>query len=84
MRLFEDIQHWTMTNILIGWFVAFLLHKKLNVPYHIKKVFGWSLTRYKAFPDCYSCFTFWITLAITFEPMSAIAAYLISIIIEKE
>lgn len=84
MKLLEDIQHLTWNSVLIGWFVAFILHKKLNVPYHIKMLFGWSLTRYRAFPDCYSCFTFWTTLLITFEPMSAIAAYLISIIIEKE
>jgi hypothetical protein len=85
MKLLGDILCLTWIELaLIGWFIAFILHKKLNVPYLIKREFRWSLTKYRTFPDCYSCFTFWITLLVTFDPMSAIAAYLISIIIEKE
>jgi hypothetical protein len=84
MKLLNVIENWTLNDVLLGWFVAWMLHKQLNFPYHLKKMLGWSITRYRKFPDCYSCFTFWITLIITFEPMAAIAAYLISIIIEKE
>lgn len=85
MRLLEDIQNWTWIELaLIGWFIAFILHNKVNVPYLIKRALKWKLTKYRAFPDCYSCFTFWTTLLITFDPMAAIAAYLIAIIIEKQ
>ena len=84
MKLLNDIQTWTVNDVLIGWFVAFIVHQQLNIAYRIKRLFKWSITRYRKFPDCYPCFTFWTTLIITFEPISAIAAYLIAVIIDRK
>ncbi len=84
MRLLEGIQSWTINDVLIGWFVAFIIHQQFNVAYLIKRAFKMPVTVYRKFPDCYPCFTFWTTLIITFEPMAAILAYLIAILIERK
>ena len=84
MKLLEDIQNWTINDVLIGWFVAFIVHQQMNIAYRIKRLLKMSVTKYSKFPDCYPCFTFWTTLIITFEPMAAILAYLISIIIDRK
>lgn len=84
MKFLEDIQNWTATEILIGWFVGFILHQSFNAPYRIKNLLGMSQTRYSKFPDCYPCFTFWITLIVTLSPIAAIGAFLIAQILDRK
>lgn len=77
------MEQWII-NALIGWFIGFVLHQKLSLPYHFKRVFNIHVTRNIKLLDCYPCFTFWVTIILTFNPLSAILAYLISLIISKK
>lgn len=68
---------------LLGWFIAFIIHKEFNISYRIKRLFKIHPTRYVKLIDCFPCITFWVTLAISLIPLTAIGAYLISIFTDR-
>jgi len=84
MKLEYVIQNWSATEILIGWFVGFIIHQEFNISYIIKRFFKIRVTKRIKLIDCYPCFTFWVALVVTLSPVSAIGAYLIAILIDKK
>lgn len=69
--------------VLIGWFVAFILHQELNAPLYVKRLLRLRISKYYKVIDCYPCVTIWTTLALTWSPLASIGAYLIAVIIDK-
>ena len=74
----------TFTLALVGWITAFIIHQEFNMPYRIKRMLKIVPTTYVKILDCYPCFAFWITLAISFEPCTAILVYGLSILTERK
>lgn len=84
MRYTDAILNSILIDTLIGWFAGFIIHQELNFSYRVKRLFKLRVTKYVKLLDCYPCFTFWVALAITLNPISAIGAYLIAQILDKK
>jgi len=69
--------------VLIGWFVSYILHQELNLPYLIRRLFKMSMTKYVKLIDCYPCVSFWITFGLTWSPLASIGVYLIAVLIDR-
>lgn len=69
--------------VVIGWFIAYLLTHELNVSFRIKQFLSIPHTEYIKILDCAPCITWWFTLILSLEPITAAAAYLIATIIDK-
>jgi len=84
MKLSDVIQNWTWTEVIWGWFIAFIIHQELNISWRIKQVFKIHATKYVKLLDCYPCFTFWTSLIVTQSITASIISFLIAHIIDKK
>lgn len=50
---------------VIGLFISVFLYNVINVGYWIKRFLNIKISKRVAILDCYSCFSFWTTLALT-------------------
>ena len=75
---FNEVQFITLL------FSTFFIHQKWNMNYYIKKLLRRKLTKSITLIDCYPCFSFWLTLIITFNPIVAIAVYMAAVIIDRK
>ena len=83
MKYAIDILHTTPELILVGWFISYILTHEVNISFRIKNRLNIPPSYYVKWLDCCPCITWWITLAISFEPVTAMAAYLIATLIDK-
>lgn len=78
------IQQFNIETITAFAFVMFIVIVKLNITYRVKIWLGLSVSKMIKPFDCYPCLSFWLTLLLTFNPFTAMAVYLISLIINKD
>lgn len=83
MKSFVDINSLTISSLIYSWLLGYCLHQKWNIPYYIKKRIGIHPTKRIKLLDCYPCFSFWISLFCTFEPLTASAVFFVATIIDK-
>lgn len=83
MKYLTDINYLTASNVILLWLLTYCLHQKWNIPYYIKKRIGLHVTKRVKLLDCYPCFSFWITLICTFEPLTAIVVFFIATVLDK-
>jgi len=83
MKFVQDIMIITPEMVILGWFIAYLLTHELNVSFRIKQSLSIPHTEYIKILDCAPCITWWFTLILSLEPITAAAAYLIATIIDK-
>lgn len=72
------------TWIVICTFISVFLMEKIGLAWRIKLLFGLKISKEYKLIDCLPCVTFWLTLFITFNPISAMSAWLLAIIIERK
>lgn len=72
-----------MQLIVISLFTAYILHYEINIGYYLRELFNLKHTKHYKLLDCFPCQSFWISLAITLDPIKAMFIYLISIIYDK-
>jgi len=84
MKLLDVIHNWNLTNVIWGWFVAFIIHQEMNIAYQIKKATKIHPTRYIKVLDCYPCFTFWTSLIVTQSITASIIAFLIAQFLDRK
>lgn len=84
MKLLGDILNWNITEVVLGWFVAFIVHQEINIAYRIKKLIKVHPTRYIKILDCYPCFTFWTSLILTQSIVASIVAFMIAQFLDRK
>lgn len=84
MKSLLVIDNWTITSALIMWFLTFFIHQKVNIGFYIKRALKFHVTTGIKVLDCYPCFSFWITLFCTFEPLTAIIVFLIATFLDRK
>lgn len=84
MKLLEDTMNWTLNEVFISWFIAYIIHQEFNIAWRIKRALKYSPTRHIKLIDCYPCFTFWTTLIITQSIMTSIITFLLATYLDKK
>lgn len=67
---------------IIGMFTSVVLVDVIDVSRYLKKLFKIKAHQRVNLIDCLPCMTFWITLALTFNPLVAMSTYLTAILID--
>lgn len=83
MKYVTDILFLTPELLITGWFIAYLVTHEFNASFRIKRMVGIPPTEYVKLLDCAPCITWWFTLIISLEPVTAAGAYLIATLIDK-
>lgn len=65
------------------WFGVFILHYKLNAGYYVRKILRIKQTKPVKIIDCFPCQSFWTSLIITFNPLTAVLVYFMAQSTEK-
>lgn len=66
------------------WFGTYFLHQTLNIPFRLKVLFNIKISKEIKPLDCYPCFSFWIALAISLNPITAMLVYFMATIIDRK
>lgn len=72
-----------MELIVISLFIAYVLHFEINTGYYLRELFRLKHTKSYKLLDCFPCQAFWLSLAITLDPIKAMLIYLISSFYDK-
>lgn len=83
MKFVQDILYLTPELMITGWFISYLLTHEFNISFRIKHILNIPQTEYIKLIDCAPCITWWFTLILSLEPITAASAYLIATLIDK-
>jgi hypothetical protein len=70
--------------MVLSWFISFAVFYWLNISYWLKRLLGLKQSKFYKLIDCYPCQSFWITLFITFNIVTAIAVYFMAQILDRK
>lgn len=70
--------------IVVCWFIGFMIHQKWNASYRIKKLLKLKLSKEYKLIDCYPCFSFWLALLVSLNPITALTVFMIAQIIDRK
>ncbi len=70
--------------VVLCWFAGFIIHQKFNISYRLKRLFKLKLSKEYKLIDCYPCFSFWLALGLSFNPITALTVYMIAILIDRK
>jgi len=73
-----------ITAALTVWFAVFIINMKFALGYWTRRLLRIKQTKGIKLLDCVPCQSFWIALAVTFNPVVAMAVYLMAVLSVKK
>lgn len=73
-----------VVTVLTIWFAVYIVNMKFALGYWMRWLFRIKQTKGIKLLDCLPCQSFWVALAVTFNPVVAMAVYLMAVLSEKK
>lgn len=70
--------------ILSIWFAVYIINMKFALGYWMRRLFRIKQTKGIKLLDCLPCQSFWVALAVTFNPVVAMAVYFMAVLSVKK
>jgi len=71
-------------NFIIITFAIYVSYFSFNLPYRVRRVTGFSMTKPIKLLDCFPCGSFWFSLVLTGNPIFAMAVFLTSKLLDND